>query len=250
MAGGSAEADGADRDVNAPLWRVWQLLRPSWRDVFSGEAEVVAMVALCLCRYAELRMNTRIVRALDTTLANRNVADFRRSLQLGAALWIGGAWVRIVYGYFQTRLSWKWRRKLTDLLHQRYFRGMCYYLIGAGGGRGSERMDDADTRITNDAKICVDQIAKTFADALYAATAGVLNTIEILTVFGWRFALVPYAYLISAFLCVNVIAKPVLSNFRKAGRLRGESWGLYCLRALRIRSTCCGENRVRQSSSV
>ncbi len=42
---------------------------------------------------------------------------------------------------------------------------------GAGGGRGSERMDDADTRITNDAKICVDQIAKTFADALYAATA-------------------------------------------------------------------------------
>jgi ABC-type uncharacterized transport system fused permease/ATPase subunit len=221
-------------DVNAPIKKLWRLLCPSWKQVLGDEKEILAMFALCLCRGVELRLNTAVVRALDSTLANRNVADFRHGLLRGAVLWVGGSWVRIAYSYLQARLTWKWRRKLTELLHQEYFSGMCYYLIGEGGGRGQDKMSDADTRITNDGRACVDQIARTFADVMFSATAGVFYTLNIWTVFGWRFAVVPYAYLLSAFCCVNVIAKPVLDNFRKAGRLRGESWGLYTFAAARV----------------
>ena len=40
-----------------------------------------------------------------------------------------------VYGFFQSRLTWKWRGKLTRLMHAQYFAGINYYLIGPGGGR-------------------------------------------------------------------------------------------------------------------
>eukprot|EP01047_Picozoa_sp_COSAG01_P034196 COSAG01_NODE_2556_length_7460_cov_14.297786_8_plen_590_part_00 len=230
---GESTHDGGE-DVNAPLKKLWRLLRPSWKQVIGDEKEILAMFVLCLCRGVELRLNTAVVRALDSTLANRNADDFRRGLLRGAVLWIGGSWVRIAYSYLQARLTWKWRRKLTELLHKEYFSGMCYYLIGEGGGRGHEKMSDADTRITNDGRACVDQIARTFADVMFSATAGVFYTLNIWSVFGWRFALVPYIYLLSAFCCVNVIAKPVLDNFRKAGRLRGESWGLYTFAAARL----------------
>eukprot|EP01052_Picozoa_sp_SAG31_P011263 SAG31_NODE_634_length_13365_cov_182.161767_10_plen_126_part_00 len=73
-----------------------------------------------------------------------------------------------------------------------------------------------------------------FAELMFSTTAGIFYTVNILQVFGLRFALVPYAYLISAYVCVNVLAKSVLDNFRKAGRLRGESWGLYTFAAARL----------------
>ena len=51
-------------------------------------------------------------------------------------VWIAGAWLRIIYSYLQARLTWKWRTKLTNILHREYFGGINYYLIGEGGGRG------------------------------------------------------------------------------------------------------------------
>ena len=95
-------------------------------------------------------------------------------------------------------------------------------------------MSDADTRITNDANVVVNGFAKMFAELMFSTTAGVFYTANIWRVFGFRFACVPYAYLVSAYLCVNVLAKSVLDNFRKAGRLRGESWGLYTFAAARL----------------
>jgi hypothetical protein len=87
-------------------------------------------------------------------------------------------------------------------------------------------MSDADTRITNDTNITVDGFAKTFSNIMFSSTAGIFNTVNIYLVWGWRFALMPYVYLGVAYCCVNVLAKSVLNNFRKAGRLRGESWSV------------------------
>ena len=100
-------------------------------------------------------------------------------------------------------------------------------------------MSDADTRITNDANVVVNGFAKMFAELMFSTTAGVFYTANIWRVFGFRFACVPYAYLVSAYLCVNVLAKSVLDNFRKAGRLRGESWGLYTFAAASWRPHRC-----------
>ena len=37
----------------------------------------------------------------------------------------------MIYNYLRARLSWKWRRKLVNELHDRYFSGMTYYVSPA-----------------------------------------------------------------------------------------------------------------------
>ena len=49
---------------------------------------------------------------------------------------VAGAFLRLAYSYLQARLTWKWRKKLTDTIQAEYFSGLNYYLIGEGGGRG------------------------------------------------------------------------------------------------------------------
>ena len=36
----------------------------------------------------------------------------------------GGAGLRLMYSFLQSRLTWKWRKKLTKVLHDKYFQVM------------------------------------------------------------------------------------------------------------------------------
>ena len=220
------KAGGDDGGVNAPLWRMWKLLRPSWATMFRSEAEIVGMVAICLCRAVELRLKTGVARRLAVTLVSRERGDFRIALGRMALVNLGGSWLRILYGYLQARLTWKWRRKLTLMCHDAYFSGLNYYMIGEGGSRGQDKMSDGDTRIHTDLAQAVDGMAKTFSDALFSCTTGVFYTVEIWRVFGLLFAAAPYIYLFGAFIMVNKIA-PVMKTWREIGRFRAEAWGMY-----------------------
>ena len=126
------------------------------------------MIGVCLCRAYEFKLQTSAVRWMESVLTTRSVPDFKvikgsvgmyptyiseiaikraprsspessRPCQVGlvriATLNFGGAVLRIFYSYLQARLSWKWRGKLTRLMHAQYFAGINYYLIGPGGGR-------------------------------------------------------------------------------------------------------------------
>jgi ABC-type uncharacterized transport system fused permease/ATPase subunit len=212
--------------VAAPLWKVWALLRPTGSSIFKGESEVLGMVAICCARSWELMLTTETVRALDTTLATRSLANFKTGLLRYAAIALVGSWLRIVYAYIQARLTWKWRKKLTDTIQAEYFSGLNYYLIGEGGGRGKDKMNDADTRITEDLRQTIDGFAKSFSDGLFMSSAGFFYTISIWRYFGWRYAVAPYAYLTASFVIVDFLA-PVMKTWRRLGRFRGQSWGDY-----------------------
>eukprot|EP01048_Picozoa_sp_COSAG05_P020511 COSAG05_NODE_3501_length_2025_cov_10.964174_2_plen_194_part_01 len=129
------QSKGLD-DLNAPIWKVWGLLKPTWKTAFGSESEAMGMIAICVIRIFEFRMQTDVVRALEGTLNSRNMADFKAGLLRSTMVSLGGALLSIVYNYLQSRLNHKWRVKLTDLLHEKYFKNMNYYYIGAGGGRG------------------------------------------------------------------------------------------------------------------
>lgn len=117
---------------------------------------------------------------LNGTLNSRNFADFRAGLLQGTAVACGGALLRVVYAYLEARLTWKWRGKLTRLLHEKYFAGMNYYMMGPGAKADSpDQMSDPDTRISADVNESVAGFAKCFSDTLYTATAGVLYTVRV-----------------------------------------------------------------------
>lgn len=178
--------------MNVPLWKVWALLRPTWSTVRKGETEVLAMLGVCLARALEVRLTTDCVRVLDSTLTSRSIITFRAGLLRYGLVAFVGSWLRIGYGYLQARLTWKWRKKLTDKLHAEYFHGINYYLIGEGGARGADRMHDADTRITEDLRQTIDGFARSFSDGMFSTITGFFYTVETFRVFGLKFALVPY----------------------------------------------------------
>ena len=81
-------------------------------------------------------------------MASRDTAAFMALLPR-AFLWqcFMPATNRLIFGYFKSRMTWKWRYKMTMLLHDKYFRKMNYYFIGEGGGTGGDKMSDADHRM-------------------------------------------------------------------------------------------------------
>ena len=229
----SKERGEALSDLNAPLWKIWAILRPTAATLFTSEAEALGMLAITLCKIVELKLQTAVMRALDRTLSSRSLVDFRAGLIRGTLVGLGGAWLRMVYGYLQARLTWKWRKKLTVLFHEKYFSGFNYYWLGAGGGRGMDKIEDPDSRITEDLNATINGFARFFSDSMNSIVTGVLQTRELWVNFGPLFAIAPYAYLTVAFLVVEKVM-PMRKSWRRMGHARGYSWGKYCYAAQRL----------------
>jgi ABC-type uncharacterized transport system fused permease/ATPase subunit len=220
------ESASARHDMNAPLYKVWAMVRPTLRTAFTSEAEATLMVAICAVRIAELMAQTTLTNMLFRTLNSRDVGAFRTGIIRGTAVSVGAAVLDIMYNYLQQRLNWKWRVKLTKTMHDKYFANMNYYFMGAGGGRRQMKMEDPDTRITGDLAQTVNGFTQCFSRAMNSTLTGVLYTAVVWRRFGWRFALAPYVYLFaSRYFCQKVI--PMREIFRRNGRARGVSWGRY-----------------------
>ena len=54
---------------------------------------------------------------------------------------------------------------------------------------------------------------------MFAGTAGVFYTWNLHRLYGWRYAAAPYAYLLSGFLVVDVLA-PVRKTWRRLEKMR------------------------------
>jgi ABC-type uncharacterized transport system fused permease/ATPase subunit len=197
------KARSAREDLNAPLWKVWAMLKPTLRSACSDEYESTLMLAICAVRIVELMLQTHVTDVLFRTLGSRDIRMFRRGIVQSTAVSIGAATLDIVYNWMQQRLNWKWRQKLTKVLHEKYFANMNYYFVGAGGGRGSLKMEDPDTRITQDLSQTVNGFTQCFSKAMNSALTGVLYTVVVWQRYGYLFAIAPYAYLfISRGICV------------------------------------------------
>jgi len=78
-------------DMNAPLWKVWGLLRPTLASAFKDEFEMTLMLAICIVRYVELRLQTQVTRTLFGTLNSRNRAVFNQGILRSTYLSVGAA---------------------------------------------------------------------------------------------------------------------------------------------------------------
>ena len=196
----SKKKQQAKENLNEPLWKIWTLLMPpTLGSVLTDEREMLGMLAISLCRGLEVRLATATARTMGATLASRNLLDFRRGLLQTVGVGLLSSWLSIGSGYLQARLTWKWKKKLTHMLHDLYFKGINYYLIGEGGGRGGDKLADADSRMTQDLNTTVDAFASTFSKVIFLSTEGFFYTVEIGRAYGWRYACAPYLYLTFAY---------------------------------------------------
>ena len=220
-------------NLNEPLWKIWNILRPTWKTLFSTEFEALSMLVITLTKVVELKLQTEVVRALDRTLSSRSLVDFKAGMIKGTLVACGGSMLRIIYSYQQARLTWKWRLKLTELFHKKYFSGFNYYWLGAGGGRGLDKIEDPDSRITQDLNATIGGFANYFSSSMNSVVTGVLQTRELWVNFGPLFAVAPYIYLAVSFFIVEKVM-PMRKSWRRMGHARGFSWGKYCYAAQRL----------------
>ena len=126
--------NAATQDVTSakPIWQMGRLLCPSFKQLLGGELEAVGMLMINLVRVVEIRLQTHITMIMERALNSRSVAGFKDGLLKGTAVAFAATALGMLYGLLQSRLTWKWKNKMTKILHDKYFDGMNYYLIGAG----------------------------------------------------------------------------------------------------------------------
>ena len=221
----SASAPKKERGANQIIWAAWRLLRPSWRDVLTGkELEAVGMLALALTKRWEINFMYDTVGALESTFTSRDPALFWGSLVRVVAISFYGSAVDMVYSFLESRLTWKWKRKLTMLLHEKYFDDKAYYLIGPGGG--PDGLEDPDARITNDVHTTVGGFSNTFSKALRLVTQGLLFMYKLYQQGGAAAPVSIFAYLVGSTYLVEVIF-PVFKSWRLNHAKMAASFGLY-----------------------
>lgn len=214
-----------ERGANAVIWAAWELLRPSWAELLAGkELEALWMLLLALTKRVEINLMINTVGALESTFTSRDAGLFRSSLLRVIAINACGSAVDMVYSHLESRLTWKWKRKLTRLLHEKYFDDKAFYLIGPGGG--PDGLADPDARITNDVEATVGGFSTTFSKALRLVTQGLLFMYKLYTMYGWQAPISILAYLAGSTYLVEVIF-PVFATWRSCHKKMAESFGFY-----------------------
>jgi ABC-type uncharacterized transport system fused permease/ATPase subunit len=221
--------EGDDGDISKPFKLIARLIK-QWfftaGEKGTGRWEAVGMVGLCLSRAYEFKLQTRAVRWMESTLTTRNLAEFKVGLVRVALLNFGGAALRILYSYLQARITWKWRGKLTDHVHDAYFSAKAFYFIGEGGGVAGSKMIDADNRIVEDMKVTAQAFSDCFSDVIFTSTEGVFYTWNLYQLFGYKMAVLPYVYTLATFLLVNKVS-PARKRWKRLGNQRMAAYAAY-----------------------
>eukprot|EP01050_Picozoa_sp_SAG11_P003030 SAG11_NODE_163_length_13928_cov_29.869188_5_plen_252_part_00 len=213
--------DAATKQVDTtsakPIWQMARLLCPSFKQLMGGEFEAVGMLLINLVRVVEIRFQTYITMVMERALNSRSLPGFKEGLLKGTALGFAATALGMVYGLLNARLTWKWRNKMTKVLHDKYFDGMNYYLIGAGGAKNqSDKLDDPDVRITNELNSCIGGFARFYSDFTNLAFSGAFTLYELFRLYGWQMALPPFIYLsvrwVHGLGALRLLADPPLST--------------------------------------
>eukprot|EP00659_Diplonema_papillatum_P008489 gene8489-13107_t len=201
------------------LRSIWNLLCPSLTrfDLANGGWQIYAILLLSLARIYLMNQASRIVQRLDFNAMTRDQTEFWAGWRQQLKLSVVSCVHRQTYKYVETSLAVAWRKKLTRVIHEKYFHGKNYYLLAQQSAQGeteSERetknkgpsVDDPDERISEDAKEVATQLAHVFCEGIYASTAGTFFALKLGQLYGAHYALAPYLYLWGMFALRNAVS--------------------------------------------
>lgn len=182
---------------------LWRLLFPSHVQDPGGK-EICAMALLCLARVWIMNTMSKLVGLLDRNMMTRDQADFWRLWRRSLAMACVASLHRQTYKYFEASLGTIWQHKLTSILHRQYFSATAYYAVAQGAAAaGHPLITDPDERITSDVAQVAQQMSRILCEALYTSTAGAFFAYKLGRLYGIRYALAPYVYIVSCFLIAH-----------------------------------------------
>eukprot|EP01064_Diplonema_japonicum_P011936 TRINITY_DN1939_c0_g2_i1.p1 TRINITY_DN1939_c0_g2~~TRINITY_DN1939_c0_g2_i1.p1 ORF type:complete len:1264 (+),score=335.42 TRINITY_DN1939_c0_g2_i1:200-3793(+) len=206
---------------------IWKLLCPnlSKLEMAGGGWQLYGILVLSLLRIWLMSATSRVVQKLDVNAMTRNQAEFwsgwREQLQLAVVSCIH----RQTYKYVENSLAVAWRKKLTNIVHKKYFKNKNYYILAQQAAQGTDTsIGDPDERICEDAKDVATQLAHVFCEGIYASTAGTFFALQLGKLYGVQYALAPYLYLWSMFVITKKLAPLPIGKWVSETRTRFASY--------------------------
>eukprot|EP00936_MAST-01D_sp_MAST-1D-sp1_P000851 g851.t1 len=127
------------------------------------------------------------VRIGDGLLISRDADAYASFVVRQLKISIADQFLRLGMRLLQAHLELRWRERLTQILHKRYFRGTNYYCL-------ESKMTDVDQRITEDVKKLSEGFSQFFASGTYTITTGVFYTLKVWWEFGVGYMSAPFLF--------------------------------------------------------
>ena len=138
----------------------------------TGSKEMAAIAIANLLRVYLANRLANLVRVGDGLLFLRDRVAFRAFFIEQVILGLSSRFLDAVSNYMRDRLGRIWREKMTDIMHRDYFANSAYYHV-------EQKIQDADSRITEDIKLLADGFTKFYTAGMYTATTGIFYSIKL-----------------------------------------------------------------------
>ena len=125
---------------------IWSLIKPQrwFAKGPDGEGSKLMLTIFILTGFlaVEVGSMTHIMRILDTLMNSRDIQSFKTytCMMYSVAVSLFGTGINQVWDYTSAHLVVLWRQRLTNRLHDEYFRPQSYYFLGDGGGTDNKKI--------------------------------------------------------------------------------------------------------------
>eukprot|EP00958_Prasinococcus_capsulatus_P015913 scaffold1741_cov409-Prasinococcus_capsulatus_cf.AAC.12 len=165
------------------LWQSFKrIASPYWTDAKQqreARLRLAGVVALSLSTTGISVLFNLTGRDFYNALSAQDQAEFTRQLIKYGALFAGGIPFFVFRGYFQSRLTLKWREYLTEHFLEKYFRDRAYYQI-----QQQQSVDNPDQRMCDDVAIFT-------STTLSFALTLLSSTVDLITFSGILYSIYP-----------------------------------------------------------
>eukprot|EP01043_Picozoa_sp_COSAG02_P032391 COSAG02_NODE_2162_length_9623_cov_3.592923_3_plen_603_part_00 len=198
-AGAAHPSSGAQ---DGPIRRVLGLVLPKRGEGNWAQSGLIEMVLVVLFNAARLAMELVSANMMKESFAlpmTRDRARFNAFLVKSTVFHIGANVFGTISGQVDARLARRWRLRLTDVGHSRYFEGANFYRV-------EREMKDADLRLTDDVSRLAHGCTSFFTQGVH--TAFTLVSFGGLAVwqFGLAYTAIPFVFVIGGGMVKDLLA--------------------------------------------
>ena len=202
---------------------MWKVFLP--KSIFSAEAsKILMLLVLNVYRVFQALRATNLVRVQDLVIINRDRSIYWKSQKKLIWLCIEMTLSSVITKYVEKTLGLLWKRKLTGVLHEKYFSGHNYYHVETElvDSQTKKPTHDADSRMTEEVEKVVDGYASFLSAGLFNICSGTFYLAKLWNEYGFLYAGLPFAYIFAATAVANKIAPLSYRKYRELTRCKAQ----------------------------
>ena len=175
-----------------PIRRVLGLVMPKRQEANwaqTGLVEMVLVVFFNIARIAMELVSANMMRESFALPMTRDRVRFNAFLIKSTVFHIGANVFGTISGQVEARLARRWRLRLTDVGHSRYFEGANYYRV-------EREMKDADLRLTDDVQRLAHGCTSFFTQGVHTGSSLLSFGGMAIWQFGLAYTAIPFVFVI------------------------------------------------------